>query len=74
MARSSVAASATPVPCTSEIGMLRVLESSSIWWPMPWTMMILMPRLRSTAMSVRMFEKFSSATMMPSQAMTKVCP
>ena len=70
----ALGASATPLPWTSVIGMLRALDNSSSWWPMPWTMMILMPRLRSTAMSVRMFGKLSSATMMPSSAITKVWP
>ncbi len=74
MARSSVAASVTPVPRESVMVILRVADSSSICWLMPWTSTSLMPRLRRTAMSMSRLLKFSSATMEPSRAMTKICP
>ena len=74
IARSSVAASVTPVPCTSLMGMLRIADSCWICWPMPCTSTSLMPRLRSTAMSRSRLPKLSSATIAPSRAMTKIWP
>ena len=74
MARSSVAASVTPVPSLFVMGMLRSAESSWSWWPMPWTRTTLIPRLRRTAMSTRRLPKFSSATIEPSIAITKIWP
>jgi len=41
IARSSVAASVTPVPSLLEMGMLRSSESSLSWWPTPCTSTIL---------------------------------
>ncbi len=74
IARSSVAASVTPVPSAFVMGMARSAESSWSWWPIPCTSTILMPRLRRTAMSTSRFPKFSSATIEPSIAITKIWP
>ena len=74
MARSSVAMSVTPVPSALVMAIFRDSESSTICWPMPWTRTTLMPSERSTAMSTRRLLKFSSATMEPSIASTKICP
>src|SRR5208283_1139599 len=74
IARSSVAGSVGPVPSLLEIGIPRSAESSWSWWPIPCTRTTLMARLLRTAMSTRRLPKFSSATIEPSTAITKICP
>ena len=71
-ASSRVAASVTPEPSRSDGSSPRSVPSAGSGPPAPWTSTVRMLSDHSTATSIRMLPKFSSATAAPSTATTNV--